>query len=374
MMRAALLAASLLLAAPSWAQEDQCRKAEAGSKKQLLLVLANLYIGSCLGRDNDGDALTAHIGKELSRQLTNDDPPRVRHSTQEQKMVVLWALGEVRDALTAARPRPGSVSAKTLESLTTAVERARTGVALEAPADARYLSNAVSWRWNPGTGRFTGGQADLGPLEAECVDEASAACKEAFETGKRALRSATLVERAFTFRGLQMLEEARIEAARRDRMWQAYFEQARVQLPQELAVNSLLYRQRARKEGGFAETPGYQVILLHPSAGLEYVRGAELGSRFEPALVLELAGINGWGWKSDGSMGTAYGASLALIYSDRAGAKGTGRGMVFHFNHRYSVAITQHGEKGGITLSTDLARLFTRVDENDRGKFRLGKN
>lgn len=48
--------------------------------------------------------------------------------------------------------------------------------------------------------------------------------------------------------------------------------------------------------------------------------------------------------------------------------------MVFHFNHRYSVAITQHGEKGGITLSTDLARLFTRVDENDRGKFRLGKD
>jgi hypothetical protein len=368
-MRAMLLAAALLVAPAAGAQDDLCRKAEALPKKQLLVILGVLYTNGCLGRDRDPDPLTKRVGEELRRQVKADG---VRHSSEEQKMVVLWTLDQVRDALRAAPTRQGSAAAGVLASLMASVERTR-AVVLDAPPQEKNLANAGAWQWNTRTGRFAGGQADLNPLQAECADEASAACSEAFDAGKRALRGGTLIERAFTFQALPLLEEARIDAARRNRMWHAYFDDARVQLPLELAINSYLYREAAKKEDGFAETPNYQVIFLHPSAGLQYVGAAAAGSRFEPALLVEIAGINGWRWQADGSMGTALGASVVTSYSDRAGAKGTGAGVMLHVNHRYSIALTRHDGRLGVALSTDLARLFTKAEDKDRADFRLGR-
>lgn len=377
MTRAACVFIALAFAAPAWAQDDAiCKKAEGLPKKQPLVVLGVLFTNGCLGRDRDADALTKRVGDELSRQLKTVKQPGVHHSAQEQKMVMLWTLDLVSDALRSAPPRAGSASGKVLESMRGKVDETRAAV-LDALPQEKNPANAGYWQWNPATGRFPGvpaeRQPDLAPLQAECADEASAACREAFETGKLALRLAALVERALTFQSRPILEEARLEAARRNRMWHAYFEEARVQLPLELVVNSSLYRRRAKDEGGFAEAPRYQVILLHPSAGLQYVRSAQAGSRFEPALLVEVAGINAWQWKQDGSMGTALGASLVATYSDRAGAKGAGGGVAIHVNHRYSVAFTAHGGRLGITVSTDLARFFTKADDEGRAQFRLGK-
>lgn len=364
-----------LVAASAVAQDNPCPGIEAGSKAKLEAVLATLYVRGCLGRDNDADQLTARVGSELKREVTANG---VRHSADEQKMVVVWTLDMVHEALEGAGATPDSPAAAVLRSMIAKVEQTQAAV-LDAPPQEKSPANAVYWQWNTGTGRFPGAVpgaekgVSLTTLYRQCADENGAACREAYEAGKLALRAATLVERAFTFQARPLLEEARLEAARRNRMWHAYFEQARVQLPLELAINSFLYRRKAKSEAGFAEAPAYQVIFLHPSAGLQYVGAADAGSRFEPAMLLEVAGLNGWRWKADGSMSTAIGASFVVSYSDRAGVRGPGAGVALHVNNRYSFAFTRHGGRLGISFSTDLARFFTKAGDQVRAGFRLGK-
>jgi hypothetical protein len=372
MKPAALLLTIGFLAGPAWSQ-SQAERCEAAEKAQrLTAALTALYLNGCLGRDGDKDALAAQVGKELSRQVS---AAGAKHSAQEQKQVVVWTLGLVKEALREGRSKAGAVPAGVLDAMSAKVDAALAAVLDAAPLE-KNQANAGYWQWDSGSGRFPGAKAqavDLSPLQKECAEQKSDACADAFEAAKLTLRTAALVERAFTFQTLPVLEEARQEAARRNRMWHAYFDDARVQLPHELALNSYLYRQAAKKDAGFAETPRYQVIFLHPSAGLQYIRSADAGSRFEPALLLEIAGINGWKWKDDGSMSTALGASLVWTYSDRAGTSGSGGGIALHVNHRYSLSFTRHDGRLGITLSTDLARLLTKPGDQDRAEFRFGK-
>jgi len=58
-------------------------------------------------------------------------------------------------------------------------------------------------------------------------------------------------------------------------------------------------------------------------------------------------------------METPLGISIISTYADRAGTKDVGHGLMFHYDHVYSLGVTRHGDDTGVFLSIDLQKLFT---------------
>jgi hypothetical protein len=232
--------------------------------------------------------------------------------------------------------------------------------------------DAKGWEWNGNRRVFAGLPAlDMTRLDVTCQREADVACREAASAGRVVFRAAGLVRLALRF-SLEETYQQALDAARvRDAKWMSYFDEARLQYPWELLVNGWRHGRENRKAGGFADVPADQWILLHPGVGLEYVRNAPKGSRFEPALVVELIGYNRWSWTRDGRMGTAYGVSLIQTYSDRAGLNSARPGVMLHYNNKYSLALTRKGGETGVMLSMDLSKLVTKVEEDARAEFRM---
>jgi hypothetical protein len=230
--------------------------------------------------------------------------------------------------------------------------------------------NVKGWEW--GGAGFRGVPAvDTSSLEVTCPQASDPACKEAGETGKVVFRAASLVRQTLQLGMSEVYEKALAATRVRDSKWSGYFDEARLQFPWELWLNGLRYRRENRKAGGFAEPPNDQLILGHPGVGMEYVRGAPSGNRFQPALVIELIGYNRWTWTVDGRMENAWGASFVQTYSDRAGLSSSRPGIMLHWQNKYSLAFTRDDSKTGVMLSIDLAKAVTRVEKDAREKFRL---
>ena len=267
------------------AAEDQCAVIEQGLAARPLVMLSALYKQRCLGAENDAAAITKTIDKIVPAKLPERDA-----SDTEMRYIVESALdavdGYVRAALPAdavTSPAPESVLLSQLSKQIVVVRQA-----VSAGADAG-IRNSESWRYKPGETTLAVPGLDLSPLDVECETAAAPVCQKAAATGKVVIRSLMLVQRALSYRERPLLGAALVSASVRDRKWTAYFDDARLQFPWELALNGYLYKQSARKVGGFADPPSHQWIVLHPTVGLEYVRGAQSGSRFEPALVLEVS-------------------------------------------------------------------------------------
>lgn len=155
-----------------------------------------------------------------------------------------------------------------------------------------------------------------------------------------------------------------------------YSTEARPQLIHELLINSLYYERE--KEPGLGSPPDKQFIVLHPSVAFEYVHGADKGSRFQPALLIEWAGYNRWKWKGDSAqMENAWGASIVSSVSDRGGTTATGHGFVIHYNNVYSFGVTRHGGDTGFFVSMDVQRLLMNKEEKFQeviDKFKIKKD
>ena len=143
-----------------------------------------------------------------------------------------------------------------------------------------------------------------------------------------------------------------------DNQWNAYFTQARPQMPWELYINAWLYDRRkaddyCTSEGGFCGPPAHQWIVLHPDIALEYLDDNPEGSRVAPAVTLEVLGYHRWNW--DGAAMTwPIGASLIASLSDRAGVDPLGVGALFHWNTRWSIGIVRHDDETGVLIGLNL--------------------
>ncbi len=151
----------------------------------------------------------------------------------------------------------------------------------------------------------------------------------------------------------------------RGKEWNAYFNKGVAQWPWEMMANGWCYRKKISGKKGLLQPPESQLICLHPEVAMEYVDGAEDGSELEPALMLEVLGINAWSWEKNGAqkgpMGLCLpvGVSLVVSYSDRNGTDDVGIGGLLRINHVYTLGVTSHGDDIGLFISLNAAKLFT---------------
>lgn len=148
-------------------------------------------------------------------------------------------------------------------------------------------------------------------IEAHLQKCATAAeCSRASAHAQKVLELATLFGRVM----VKATEGDRAEVARqlplRDLRWRAYLGSSRGQYPWELFVNSWSYRKTAQ----FDAPPTSQLVLVHPSAALEFTRSASDRQPSE-SLVLELLGMYRWSWK-EAEARRRLGGSLGVAWRD----------------------------------------------------------
>lgn len=180
-------------------------------------------------------------------------------------------------------------------------------------------------------------------------------CQNSLEVAEIVIRSANAISRSAASNVDEFIQRLSDNANTIDKRWDYYLNDSRTQTIFELYLNSKIWRNNTEKHpAGFRLPPSGQLILLHPSAGLDFLIRDNQEEMVKPALFLEIIGYNWWNYKNDGSAGFAKGASFLVTYTGRSTATDWGYGAIFHFQNRYSIALTRHGSDFGIMISADM--------------------
>jgi hypothetical protein len=107
--------------------------------------------------------------------------------------------------------------------------------------------------------------------------------------------------------------------------------------------------------------PKRQWHAIQPGVVIENVSDAEDGENVEYSLAMEWIGINWW---EDSIIGIPLGVSLVSIYADRSTVNDVGHGVMFHFDNKYSVGVSDHDGDTGIFVTMDLLKLFMDKKKN----------
>jgi len=320
-----------------------------------LTALRRLAGAGCLGDDADDDAYTQRAKRlfDTAAKVEGQERAKIRDVTlspEESRALTLAVLRIADDYLSSLKQ-------------TSEISRLRADVQQAIRDRAEGVESATQrlsyWTWD-------GTQASLGAtgIDVTAADRASA---------EGLLRGARLAERAFTPGQAQAIQAAAARAATRDARWRSYFADARSQYPWELFINSRVYASGPRGERGVGGPPESQLIVLHPDIAMQYVRSADSGDRFKPALLLEVVGYNRWSWGSDNRPRNAWGASVVRTYADTSSVKSSGWGLAIHRNSKYTLTIASLGGKAAVLFSIDLAGAVTGTSEAWRDEFRVGR-
>lgn len=193
-------------------------------------------------------------------------------------------------------------------------------------------------------------------------------CNNAIEITEIVLRSAYAISHYASENAKDFINSLFEHAKVLENQWDYYLNDARTQTILELKLNSRVWRSRTKDHpAGFRSPPSGQIILLHPSAGLDILINNDGNEIVKPALFLEVIGYNRWSYKTDGSTGLAKGASLLVSYTGRTTTSDWGYGAMFHLQNRYSLGVVMYGSELGIMAS---AQLWSRGGERVLSYFR----
>lgn len=203
-----------------------------------------------------------------------------------------------------------------------------------------------------------------GEMRVTDVPACNKAVRESDAVKEGAVRAKDCRHAVDSFRTIYSHAQLLVQRARTDpvkkylqlsrEQWDDFFTKSRSQTSWELLLNSHLWA-RDKKPGMFLEPPERQLILLHPSVILEYVRDAPDGSRTNEGILIEVAGAN-W-WQRD-KWYQLSGASYVLLYSDRPVIRDWANGVALHFGNKYTVGATRRSGETGFFLSFDVLELF----------------
>jgi len=318
-------------------------------------ALRRLAGAGCLGDDADEDAHTQRAKKLFDTAAKVEGKERakiseVTLSAEESRALTLAVLRIADDYLGTLK---GTNEVTTLRAQVQQAIRDRAEGVESATQRISY------WTWD-------GTQASLGAtgIDVTAADR---------PTGEGLLRGARLAERAFTPGQAGAIQAAAARAATRDARWRSYFADARSQYPWELFINSRVYASGPRRGQGVGGPPDSQLIVLHPDIAMQYVRSADSGDRFKPALLLEVVGYNRWSWGTDNKPQNAWGASVVRTYADTSSVKSSGWGLAIHRNSKYTLTLASGGGNAAVLLSIDLAGSVTSASEAWRDEFRVGR-
>lgn len=180
-------------------------------------------------------------------------------------------------------------------------------------------------------------------------------CTEAIKIAEVLLRSARAISDYAAEVAGNYIDTLLQHATILDKKWNYYLNDSRAQTIFELKLNSARWRNKTSDyPPGFRSPPSDQIILLHPSVGLEVLLSNDNDEMIKPALFLEVIGYNRWRYKEDGSAGLAIGVSALVAYTGRTTINDWGYGVKIHVDHKYSIALVNYGSDFGIMVSADL--------------------
>ncbi len=324
---------------------------------QIIFQLGMQYDNGCYGGDADSNTLAKEILTKLPKnpvELELKLPERVnRFKAAATLLEQQLSSDEIAAEKTKVIPNPFTL-------IKAELARAVQNLNNDAPPNM-FLQH--EWGYDKADGQI-GNQMSL---HTDLIDQACKPgnlakpnCSEAINISQQTLRYLKLTDRFKIMLHGQNMDNFHSNLTRFDNQWKRYATEARSQTPIELFINSKWFDREESKQG-FVGAPDYQVIFLHPSVVMESVNNAADGSKFKAGLAMEWIGGNWWSWSDgeDAQMETPLGVSIISTYADRAGTKDVGHGLMFHYDHVYSLGVTRHGDDTGVFLSIDLQKLFT---------------
>lgn len=330
-------------------------------------------VNDCFGRKNDIHPLAKRI---LS--FVNQPSPEMRTTDEVEALrtAATAHLQLIEESLSSA-----AIGAQSPWDSTFAVVQSRLG---EAHAQVAALDSRVTpafWEYDDLS--FFDRALKLSPaIHDACTDPDSASCGRATTAATAIVRHANLAHAVLNHALATLrLPEVYKEVAALDDQWDDYFKNGRSQYVWELLINSWRYERQLCKGGSrekcgsiLAPPPTGQLIVLHPSAALEYVRNAE--DDYNAVAIIELIGYNRWSKSNSGLGKFAIGASLIATVSLDGQGDRLGWGAMVHVNNKYSFgAARRHLGMGTETvwlISVDLGKLITNVDAQAKNAFRFG--
>ena len=321
-----------------------------------LNTLNQLFNAGCLGGSEDDWSLSQAV------QPTMHTVPQEKNLDKIRSTVV-GELTSIYDALSDEKNLDDSNKQLLREALEKAMEIFKGDTPLTlGPHNPEY------WKYSVINGKAYVG-IDVNRELSVCKDKDRAEeCKQGYAEAKTLVRYTTVTKRTLDYISAAMRRALANEVHMLNTRWGHYFNDARSQFFWELGLNGMIYDTSMKEETGLTSPPNYQVILLHPSVGLEYL-DSKPGDRFREAIVLEGIGYNRWCWK-DGDMKLPLGASLIGVYGDRSSAPQFGWGALFHYNNNLSLGVTRRGSHTGAILSLDIAKLFLKQGDDKQYNFK----
>lgn len=135
--------------------------------------------------------------------------------------------------------------------------------------------------------------------------------------------------------------------------WRRFLQTARSQTLFDLGFNTRLEAEHFQ-QGYLVGPPSRQWFFLHPSIVYEHLAEASDGFETKPGIALEIIGVNYWR-KEESPISLPFGVSLASSFVDRPDTDDVGISVMFHFDNRYSLGVSQYGSgETGIYFTVDL--------------------
>lgn len=186
-----------------------------------------------------------------------------------------------------------------------------------------------------------------------CSDEGST-CPKASESAVRLLQTIALAREIGSYYGQPVIVGLAAKVKEINAGWDQFLFDSKPMYPWDLWLTDVATSKPSAydEQLGLREAPDTQYFLLHPAPGFSYVGNASDGDQLQPAVYVELLGINKWRWKY------LTGASLIVEYSDRGDVEDMGWGALLTFRNKLSFAITTHDGDVGVTLGLDLANFY----------------
>ena len=370
----ALIAIVLMCAAKPAAAQPQAECEAIRARGPILQTLDTLWARDCLGGERDHSDAFAVLATALrqAEHETDSDAEKLAYV----RAIVLYQQAALQSAADQS-PLPNATGPHPLALFAEGMATLRQD--LEAGATSDMLDADV-WDYLPSSHEVGDGVGGDYSMCASLLSRPDCTADDRldpteYQVAESLLRHAKLMDRLGDLAHAPELDAFTTRIASLQEMWRQYAVEARSQTPIELAINSWRFKHDLATEG-FVRPPSQQIIALHPSVAMEYVGDADDGSRFEPALMVEWIGINRWRWRGGESprMEDPIGVSLVSTYSDRAGTRDVGHGIVLHYKHVYSLGVTRHGGDTGVFVSVDLQKLLMDKKEklaDVRAKFRV---
>lgn len=171
-------------------------------------------------------------------------------------------------------------------------------------------------------------------------------------------------------RKVYIAEEAKLQQ-QRAKQWDSYFSDTQFQYPWELWLNFAA-------DGGFREdyidkgdvVPTSRFIFLHPDAGFTIV-DKEGANTVNPALNLQIFGIQGWNWDDDTNRAKhPLGISLSGLLTEIRGQAEYDLGITLIYS-RYSLTLSEFENDVAFTINLNLMDWFG--GDSNEAKFARSK-